>query len=107
MDHLSKEILPTVKEIQKLSLEIGDYKQGFINSFFRNRLSKLRESYRLVNKKLLEAVIEDGRIFISSTMLDGKFTLRLACLAFRTHLKQIDTLLNVLKEKVKLLEKNV
>jgi len=51
------------------------------------------------NKRLL-----DGRIFISSTMLDGKFTLRFACLAFRTHLKTVDTLLSVLKEKVELLE---
>jgi glutamate/tyrosine decarboxylase-like PLP-dependent enzyme len=55
------------------------------------------------NKRLLAEVIEDGRIFISSTMLDGKFTLRFACLAFRTHLKTVDTLLSVLKEKVHLL----
>lgn len=48
------------------------------------------------NKKLLEAVVADGRIFISSTMLNGEFTLRFACLAFRTHLKTVDTLLEVL-----------
>ena len=52
------------------------------------------------NKRLLEAVVADGRIFISSTMLDGKFMLRFACLAFRTHLKTVDTLLGVLKESV-------
>jgi len=58
------------------------------------------------NKRLLHEVVADGRIFISSTMLDGKFTLRFACLAFRTHLKTVDTLLGVLDEKVKyLLEK--
>lgn len=56
------------------------------------------------NKKLLEAVVADGRVFISSTMLNGEFTLRLACLAFRTHLSTIDTLLAVLKEKSELLE---
>ena len=33
------------------------------------------------NKKLLEAIQKDGRIFISSTLLDGHFTLRMACLA--------------------------
>lgn len=52
------------------------------------------------NKKLLEAVVADGRIFISSTMLNGEFTLRFACLAFRTHLKTVDTLLQVLSENL-------
>ncbi|HEX6125220.1 MAG TPA: pyridoxal-dependent decarboxylase, partial [Pyrinomonadaceae bacterium] len=54
------------------------------------------------NKKLLESVIEDGRVFISSTVLNGKFTLRFACLAFRTHLKTVDTLLEILGHAVAL-----
>lgn len=53
------------------------------------------------NKRLLEAVVDDGRIFISSTVLGGKYTLRFACLAFRTHLHQVDTLLAVLAGGVK------
>ena len=57
------------------------------------------------NKKLLDEVVADGRVFISSTLLHNKFTLRFACLAFRTHLKTVDTLLKVLKEKVKMLDK--
>ncbi len=52
------------------------------------------------NKQVLEGVVADGRVFISSTVLDGKYTLRLACLAFRTHLKTVDTLLTVLREQV-------
>lgn len=55
------------------------------------------------NKTLLESVVEDGRVFISSTVLDGNYTLRFACLAFRTHLRTVDTLLSVLKEKVSML----
>ncbi len=51
------------------------------------------------NKRLLEAVLEDGKIFISSTTIDGKYTLRLAVLHFRTHLENIDYLLNILKNK--------
>ncbi len=64
-------------------------KQGDINSF---------------NKKLVNEVQKDGRVFISSTMLNGNFTLRLAVLAFRTHLETVDTLIDVLKEKVNLLK---
>lgn len=58
------------------------------------------------NKRLLDAVVADGRVFISSTMLNGNFTLRLACLAFRTHLKHVDTLLEILKEKTAEFEMN-
>ena len=52
------------------------------------------------NRRLLEAVVADGRVFISSTMLEGNYTLRFACLAFRTHLKTLDTLLEVLHDQV-------
>jgi aromatic-L-amino-acid decarboxylase len=54
------------------------------------------------NKRLLEAVIADGRVFISSTMLEGNYTLRFACLAFRTHLQTVDTLLEVLRKNTEL-----
>ncbi|MGD9564051.1 MAG: aspartate aminotransferase family protein [Pyrinomonadaceae bacterium] len=52
------------------------------------------------NRQLLKRVIDDGRIFLSSTMLNGKFTLRFACLAFRTHVKTVDVLLEILGREV-------
>jgi aromatic-L-amino-acid decarboxylase len=52
------------------------------------------------NKQLLEAVVADGRVFISSTVLNGRYTLRFACLAFRTHLSTVDMLLGILKAEV-------
>ncbi|MDI6767719.1 MAG: aminotransferase class V-fold PLP-dependent enzyme [Bacteroidota bacterium] len=57
------------------------------------------------NERLIKEVQNDGRVFISSTMLDRKFTLRLAVLSFRTHLKTIDLLLDILNEKIKLIGK--
>jgi hypothetical protein len=48
------------------------------------------------NRNLLRAVHEDGRVFITSTRLQGEFTLRLAVLNFRTHLEQIRYLLELL-----------
>ena len=50
------------------------------------------------NKKLVEAVQVDGKVFISSTLINGKFYLRLAVLHFRTHLSQVDYLLKLLKK---------
>ena len=52
------------------------------------------------NKRILDAVVADGRVFISSTMLNGEFTLRFAGLAFRTHLKTVDRLLEVLHASI-------
>ncbi len=58
------------------------------------------------NKRLLEAVLDDGRIFISSTRIDGNYTLRLAVLNFRTHLETIDYLLKLLQRKAFELDKS-
>lgn len=52
------------------------------------------------NKAIMEYVHRDGRVFFSSTTIDGKFTLRLAILSFRSHLSTIDLALTVLKEAV-------
>ncbi|CAN5342020.1 aminotransferase class I/II-fold pyridoxal phosphate-dependent enzyme [soil metagenome] len=49
------------------------------------------------NRRLLAAVQEDGRIFISSTQIDGRFTLRLAVLNVRTHLEQVELALDILE----------
>lgn len=49
------------------------------------------------NRRLIAAVQEDGRVFVSSTRLDGRFTLRLAVLHFRTHLAEVDLALDVLQ----------
>lgn len=51
------------------------------------------------NKRLVEAVQADGRVFISSTQIDGKFILRLAILHFRSHIDRVDYLLEILKRK--------
>ena len=59
----------------------------------------LREANRR-NQEIIDGVRRDGRVFLSSTMLDGKFTLRLAVLAFRTHLRTIDLTIDVLRAQV-------
>jgi len=58
------------------------------------------------NRKLNTSIQQDGRIFLSSTVLDGKFTLRLAILGLRTHKDTIDLVLEILKEKAIAIEKS-
>jgi glutamate/tyrosine decarboxylase-like PLP-dependent enzyme len=48
------------------------------------------------NRRLLQTVHEDGRVFISSTRLRGQFVLRYAALQFRGHLDETDYLLELL-----------
>ena len=57
------------------------------------------------NEKLVRLIQEDGRVFLSSTVLDGKFVIRMAILSFRTHLREVDMTLDIIREKVQLLEK--
>jgi aromatic-L-amino-acid decarboxylase len=51
----------------------------------------------IFNRQLVDAVQADGKVFISSTLINGRFFLRLAVLHFRTHLLQVDYLLGLLK----------
>jgi glutamate/tyrosine decarboxylase-like PLP-dependent enzyme len=57
------------------------------------------------NRQLVEAVHRDGKVFISSTTIDGQVWLRLAVLSFRTHLREIDYLLEFLPRTASELEK--
>jgi hypothetical protein len=43
--------------------------------------------------------VHDGRIFLSSTLIDGRFTIRMAALALRTHRRTIDLTLRSLREQ--------
>lgn len=52
------------------------------------------------NTNIAQRVIDDGRVFISYTTINGTVWLRLAVLAFRTHKSTIDCLLEQLKVEV-------
>jgi glutamate/tyrosine decarboxylase-like PLP-dependent enzyme len=50
-----------------------------------------------INRDILKKIHADGRIFISSTQVNKQFWLRASILSFRTHQKEVDTLLEMLK----------
>jgi len=56
------------------------------------------------NRRLLRTLQYDGRIFLTSTRLEGKTWLRLAVLCVATHLEQIEFALKILQEKARELE---
>ena len=58
------------------------------------------ERVNRINQRIVDGSRRDGRVFLSSTMLDGRFTLRLAVVSFRTHRRTVDLALRVLAEQV-------
>ena len=56
------------------------------------------------NKKLVDEIHRDGRVFLSSTHINGTVFLRLAVLNFRTHLEEVNLIVSVLKEKIQHLD---
>ncbi|MEX0770681.1 MAG: aminotransferase class V-fold PLP-dependent enzyme [Balneolaceae bacterium] len=53
-----------------------------------------------LNQQLHQAIIRDGRVFVSTTRHNGHFMFRLAILSFRTHLEQVDLFLSLFREKI-------
>jgi glutamate/tyrosine decarboxylase-like PLP-dependent enzyme len=91
------------EEIQKMEgFEVGPYPQLSVMTY---RFVPKSGDANTFNARLVEEVRNDGRVFLSSTMIDGVFYIRLAVLSFRTHLSTIQTCLQVLREKSALLTK--
>ena len=49
------------------------------------------------NKALMAAIHRDGSVFLSSSMIDGRFVIRMAILAFRTKKSTIDKAVEMIK----------
>ena len=54
------------------------------------------------NQRLVKAIQDDGRVFLSSTMIGDDFYIRVAILHFRTHLARVEVCLEVIRERVEL-----
>jgi glutamate/tyrosine decarboxylase-like PLP-dependent enzyme len=68
------------------------------------RYDPRRGDANVFNQKLIQAIRHDGRIFLSSTRLNGQVVLRLAVLGFRTHLETIELALEILRQKAEEIE---
>ena len=83
--------------------EVGSYPDLSVVTF---RYVPDRGDPNEFNERLIREVQSDGRVFLSSTMLDGKFILRVAILCFRTHRQTIDLTIEILREKAKLIQES-
>jgi glutamate/tyrosine decarboxylase-like PLP-dependent enzyme len=58
------------------------------------------------NERLMEMIHRDGRVFLSSTKINGKFLIRIAILSFRTKLHHIDRAIEMIIEAREKTEKS-
>ena len=77
--------------------EVGPYPELSVVIF---RYLPGKGDVKAFNERLVQEIHNDGRVFMSSSVIQGKFMIRLTVLAFRTHLETIDLALKVLTEKV-------
>lgn len=90
------------ERIQKLGFETGPYPELSVTIFryvpeeYKDDLEKVNA----FNRKLMQAVQQERKVFIASTTINGVNWLRLAVLSFRTHLYHIESLLTSLKKRV-------
>jgi glutamate/tyrosine decarboxylase-like PLP-dependent enzyme len=92
------------REIRAVGFEVGPPPELSIVPFRWAPAGMSGEEADRLNQRLVDGVRHDGRVFLSSTVLDGRFTLRLAVLAFRTHRRTIDLALRVLREQLAALD---
>lgn len=85
------------EKVQELGFEVGPQPDLSIAIF---RYVPKTGDANAFNQKLVEEIKKDGRVFFSSTTINGTHWIRIAVLAFRSHLKQVDEALELLKKLV-------
>ncbi len=88
------------REVQALGFEVGPPPDLSIVTFRWAPPGVSLERANKINQEIVDRIRRDGRIFLSSTLLDDRFTLRMAAVSFRTHRRTIDLTLQILREQV-------
>ena len=82
------------ERIQTLGFEVGPYPD--LSIMIYRYVPADGSDANTFNEQLVEYVQRDGRVFLSSTLIDGVFWIRLAVLSFRSHVADIDLCVNIL-----------
>lgn len=81
--------------VKKIGFEVGPKPDLSIVTF---RYIPKNGSADNFNRFIIKEIQNNGKVFISSTIINGNFTLRAAIVSFRTHKTEVDSLLNILSE---------
>lgn len=58
------------------------------------------------NRELLARIVRSGRLFLSSTMLNGQFAIRMCILSYRTHRAEVEEALEVVLDAARWLQED-
>ncbi len=86
------------REVQKLGFEVGPEPDLSIVTFRWAPAGMPLARANELNQTIVDRIRQDGRVFLTSTMLGETFVIRLAVLNFRTHRSAIDLALRILGE---------
>jgi aromatic-L-amino-acid decarboxylase len=67
-------------------------------SAFAFRYRPKRGSLDEFNRKLLKTIVESKKLYLSSTLLNGEFVLRMCILGFRTHKPEVERAFQLIKK---------
>jgi glutamate/tyrosine decarboxylase-like PLP-dependent enzyme len=84
------------REIVKVGFSTGPQPDLSVTYFWYPK----NDSQNEFNQNLLRAFHESGEVFLSSTMLEGKFVIRMSILSFRTHRSTIDKAIEMIKSSL-------
>jgi glutamate/tyrosine decarboxylase-like PLP-dependent enzyme len=56
------------------------------------------------NQRLLQHLLDEGRVMLSGTRIDGRFHIRCAILSFRSHARHVDEVIEALKRAVTVID---
>lgn len=82
------------EELIKRGFKVGPDPDLSVSYFYYPRKEKQNE----FNQQLMQEIHKDGRIFLSSSVIDGKQVIRIAILSFRTKKHTIDKCLEMIDE---------
>ncbi len=85
------------QKVQELGFEVGQKPELSVCIF---RWKPKNGDSNQFNRDLVGHIQSSGKIFLSSTTIDGVFWPRICIMVFRTHLKEVNNLLDILAEFV-------
>jgi len=84
------------QQVQKIpDIEVGPFPDISVVLF---RFIPQKGNPNEYNQALVKALLKDGRIYISTTTINGNYYLRLAVCVYRTHLEDVKLCIQILKE---------
>ncbi len=75
-------------------------------SAFALRYHPKKGNVNRFNRRLLKALVATKKLYLSSTLLSGKFAIRICILGFRTHEREVKNAFEVIRATARMLESN-